>query len=92
MKVLVLFDLAQRSDPEEKFTPESLREQNKPTEACVMDCLQRLGHQVETLAERVASLCLADPRSVSVIVGVEKLDVYSEAESVGVSVMRRRGG
>src|SRR5678815_5945109 len=50
MKVLVLFDLAQRSDPEEKFTPESLREQNKPTEACVMDCLQRLGHQVETLA------------------------------------------
>jgi len=50
MKVLVLFDLAQRADPEEKFTPESLREQNKPTEACVMDCLQRLGHQVETLA------------------------------------------
>jgi D-alanine-D-alanine ligase len=50
MKVLVLFDLAQRADPEEKFTPESLREQNKPTEACVMDCLQRLGHEVETLA------------------------------------------
>jgi D-alanine-D-alanine ligase len=50
MKVLVLFDLAQRADPEEKFTPETLREQNKPTEACVMDCLQRLGHQVETLA------------------------------------------
>ena len=47
---------------------------------------------VETLAERVAGMCLADPRSVSVIVGVEKLDVYSEAESVGVSVMRRRGG
>ncbi|HSP69010.1 MAG TPA: ATP-grasp domain-containing protein [Bryobacteraceae bacterium] len=50
MKVLVLFDLAQRTDPEEKFTPESLREQDKPTEACVLDCLQRLGHQVETLA------------------------------------------
>jgi len=34
---------------------------------------------------------LADPRSVSVTVGVEKLDAYSEAESVGVSVMRQRG-
>jgi dihydroneopterin aldolase len=47
---------------------------------------------VETLAERVAEMCLADPRSVSVTVGVEKLDAYSEAESVGVSVVRQRGG
>jgi dihydroneopterin aldolase len=47
---------------------------------------------VETLAERIASMCLADPRSVSVTVGVEKLDAYSEAESVGVSVIRQRRG
>jgi len=46
---------------------------------------------VETLAERIAGMGLADPRSVSVTVGVEKLDAYSEAESVGVSVMRQRG-
>jgi D-alanine-D-alanine ligase len=45
-----LFDVAQRADPEEKFTPDSLREQQKPTEASVLDSLQRLGHQVETLA------------------------------------------
>src|SRR6195256_1011681 len=50
MKILVLFDIAQRADPEEKFTPESLREYQKPTEASVLDSLQRLGHQVETLA------------------------------------------
>src|ERR1041385_7160633 len=50
MKILVLFDIAQRADPEEKFTPESLREQQKPTEASVLDCLQQLGHQAETLA------------------------------------------
>jgi dihydroneopterin aldolase len=43
---------------------------------------------VETLAERVADLCLADVRSVRVSVGVEKLDVYPEAESVGVSIVR----
>ncbi len=45
---------------------------------------------VETLAERVAALCLEDDRSISVNVAVEKLDVYSDAESVGVSIVRRR--
>jgi len=45
---------------------------------------------VETLAERIAAMCLADPRSVSVTVGVDKLDAYSEAESVGVSIQRHR--
>ena len=45
---------------------------------------------VETLAERVADLCLGDMRSVRVSVGVEKLDVYKEAESVGVSIVRER--
>ncbi len=47
---------------------------------------------VETLADKVAAMCLADPRSVSVTVGVEKLDTYSEAESVGVSIVRERRG
>ncbi len=47
---------------------------------------------VETLAERIAAMCLADPRSVSVTIGVEKLDAYSEAESVGVSIVRERRG
>jgi dihydroneopterin aldolase len=45
---------------------------------------------VETLAERIAALCLDDPRAESVLVTVEKLDVYSEAEGVGVSIVRRR--
>jgi 7,8-dihydroneopterin aldolase/epimerase/oxygenase len=45
---------------------------------------------VETLAERVAALCLQDPRAISVTVSVEKLDVYSDAESVGVAIVRHR--
>lgn len=45
---------------------------------------------VETLAERVAAMCLADARSISVSVAVEKLDAYCEAESVGVSIVRHR--
>src|SRR5437016_10448592 len=50
MKVLILFDVPHASDPEETHSPESLKEQDKPTEACVLESLQRLGHEVETLA------------------------------------------
>jgi dihydroneopterin aldolase len=47
-------------------------------------------HLVETLADRLAALCLADERVLSVRIGVEKLDVYPDAESVGVVIERRR--
>lgn len=45
---------------------------------------------VETLADRIATLCLTDPRVASVRIVVEKLDVYPETESVGVLLERRR--
>lgn len=45
---------------------------------------------VETLAEKVAALCLVDPRVESVRVRVEKPDVYAEAASVGIEIERRR--
>src|SRR5262245_36228511 len=50
MKILVLFDVARRIDPQETFSAESLKQEQKPTEADVLECLQRLGHNVETLA------------------------------------------
>ncbi|GEO80628.1 dihydroneopterin aldolase [Pararhodospirillum oryzae] len=43
---------------------------------------------VETLAERIAGLCLQDARVVSVRVRVEKLDVFEDAHSVGVEIER----
>ena len=43
---------------------------------------------VETLAERIADLCLADPRVRSVRVRVEKLDVFPDAASVGIEIER----
>lgn len=46
---------------------------------------------VETLAEKIAELCLADERVASARVRVEKLDVYAEAASVGIEIERRRG-
>jgi dihydroneopterin aldolase len=45
---------------------------------------------VETFADRVAGLCLGDRRVRAVRVTVEKLDIYAEAESVGVTIERRR--
>ena len=45
---------------------------------------------VETLAERVAAICLADPRAVIVRVRVEKPDVVVDAGGVGVEIERRR--
>jgi dihydroneopterin aldolase len=43
---------------------------------------------VETLAERLAAMCLEDARVRSARVRIEKLDVFSEAESVGVEIER----
>lgn len=51
MKVLVLFDIDRPAAPDEAFSPRTLKEQeDKPTEADVLRCLKRLGHEVETLA------------------------------------------
>ena len=43
---------------------------------------------IETLAERVADVCLEDSRVRAVRVRVEKLDVFPDAASVGVEIER----
>ena len=43
---------------------------------------------VETLAERIAGLCLQEPDVQSARVRVEKLDVFSDAASVGIEIER----
>jgi dihydroneopterin aldolase len=43
---------------------------------------------VETLAERIAALCLDDSRVRSARVRVEKLDVFPDAASVGIEIER----
>jgi dihydroneopterin aldolase len=45
---------------------------------------------VETLAERIAELCLADARVAQARIGVDKLDIVPEAASVGVEIERSR--
>jgi dihydroneopterin aldolase len=61
----------------------------------VADSVRRIvagGHVrlVETLAERIAEVCLADHRVITARIRVEKLDILPDAESVGVEVERRR--
>ncbi len=45
---------------------------------------------VETLAERLAEICLQDDRVMLVRIRVEKLDVFADAASAGVEIERRR--
>jgi dihydroneopterin aldolase len=45
---------------------------------------------VETLADRIADLCLADPRVARARIAVDKLDIVPEAASVGVEIERSR--
>lgn len=45
---------------------------------------------VETFADAVARLCLVNGRVLAACITVEKLDVYPNAESVGVTLERRR--
>jgi dihydroneopterin aldolase len=44
----------------------------------------------ETLAERIAALCLDNRRVRSARVRIEKLDVYADAASVGAEIERHR--
>ena len=80
----------------------SVRETREPIEdrlanvLCYEDLIGRVrrlaaaGHVnlVETLAERVAALCLEAPDVASVTVRVEKLDVFADAASVGIEIVR----
>jgi 7,8-dihydroneopterin aldolase/epimerase/oxygenase len=45
---------------------------------------------IETLAERIAEVCLKDPRVISVRVTVEKPDIMPSCRSVGIEIERSR--
>lgn len=43
---------------------------------------------VETLAERLATMCLGDWRVIGVRVRVEKIDVFDDLDSIGIEIER----
>lgn len=63
--------------------------------ATVVEGIRKLADQghvnlVETLASRVADLCLADDRVVEATVRAEKLDAIEGVSSVGIEITRTR--
>lgn len=44
---------------------------------------------VETLAERIAGICLADPRVQVARIRIEKLDAFDDVGAVGIEIERR---
>ncbi len=61
MKVLILFDVSYHAGAAETFSPQELKEEeDKPTEADVLACLQRLGHDVDTLAVFDDVVCIVE--------------------------------
>ncbi len=46
---------------------------------------------VETLAEEIAQMGLKDPRASHLTVKIEKLDIFQEAQSVGIEITRYQG-
>ncbi len=61
MRVLILFDVAYHAAAAETFSPQELKdEEDKPTEADVLACLQRLGHDVDTLAVFDDVVCIVE--------------------------------
>ncbi len=46
----------------------------------------------ETLADEVARICLASEEAVAARVHVRKLDVYADCRSVGIRIVRTKGG
>ncbi len=47
-------------------------------------------HLIETLAERIAEACLADPRVMLARVQIEKPDIVPGCRAVGIAIERRR--
>ena len=45
---------------------------------------------LETLGEKIFKICFNDPRIRNVKVKLEKLEVFSEADSVGIEVQRSK--
>ena len=61
----------------------------------IMDNLRQIAagehiNLLEVLAERIAGLCLSDPRVLRVCVAVAKLDIYKGTGIPGIRIERRR--
>ena len=45
---------------------------------------------LETLAEKIAEICLRDMRVISAKINIEKIEVFKEAKGVGIEIYRKK--
>ena len=45
---------------------------------------------LETLGEKIASICLKDLRIISARINIQKMEVFKEAKSVGIEIFRTK--
>ena len=92
-RVRINVDLGVEDSPEPVGADELPRVVDYEKVADTVRAIVRSGHVrlAETLAERVATSCLADKRVKSARVRVEKLDIFADAASAGVEIERHRG-
>jgi dihydroneopterin aldolase len=53
-------------------------------------CAENRAHLLETLADRILSACLEEPRLQAARVRIQKLDLERAAEGIGIELTRRR--
>lgn len=82
--------LVTESDAAQHDDPSRVVRYEKVTERIRALCTEQHIKLLETLAERIAALSLEDARVKAVTVRIEKLDVFQDAESAGVEIVRER--
>jgi dihydroneopterin aldolase len=87
-RVRINLDLAVREDRELQDDLANVVCYERITDAVRSVVAGRHIKLLETLAEEIAAICLADQRVRSVRVRIEKLDVFADAASVGVEIER----
>ena len=90
-RVRINLDLAVREDRELQDDLANVVCYERITDAVRAVVAGRHIKLLETLAEEIAAICLADERVRSVRVRIEKLDVFADAASVGVEIERFTG-
>jgi 7,8-dihydroneopterin aldolase/epimerase/oxygenase len=90
-RVRINLDLvAEETDAAVHDDPSLVVRYEKVTDGIRALCTEQHIKLLETLAERLAALCLEYPRVQAVTVRIEKLDVFTDVESAGVEIVRER--
>lgn len=92
-KQKILINVTLNSPYEGEFIKDKI--ENVVSYEHIVKCIKKLvnsGHigLIETLAEKVAEICLRDKRVLDARISIEKLEVFKETKSVGIEIYRQQ--